>query len=619
MRVFQLTAVSLLIAGLHGCGGGGGGGDVLASSGTTLSGTVIDGYIKGAIVCLDTNSNQKCDAPSIDPQATTKEDGSYSFTYSGSIAGMHVIAEVPVGAIDSDLGAITKSYSLLAPAVAESSSAPSVITPLTTLVSSEMLSNKTSAVDAEASVKANLNLSTALVGYDFKKAGDANSTAVAQITAAAIASATSTMNSDTTISAGGLSSGEIAKKAIEQVKNNVLPQVISSTGKVTVNDSSSQDKVIAQITTAVTNTISGQAQNIVSSTKSGDGKVTDISSVFKTGLNIINAKESGQYKNSTNSIIGVNNAIQVEEIKFDLAAKSSVPNYQKLLVDGVWFDKYISSENLLFDGGTAWVDGVNGNLSATTPVINGNCVDLSQALNGSVFLTACGVAKDLSGKKIADVMPDFCKESSGNKNPNCDVNSTFPANSIAYDFTLSYKNDTYDLNVGTNWEGYQTLPANSEKMADFIAYSQKYETFRSSDCVVAFKITEYDLKSQKGKIGWRDTGAKSCSDYRNPSQQPTFTETTNFEVKSLGGKDVLVYEDSNLHRNYSGSTQGYQFFAYHKGSKKSGFWNGDFNPAKFKDSLPFSGYINTSPQTVSPTLLDFMLKQLGITSFTHPQ
>ena len=201
----------VLIAALVACGSGSSGGGGTSAS-TTLSGTVIDGYIKGATVCLDTNSNQKCDDPLVDPQVTSAADGSYSFTYTGDISGMHVIAEVPVGAVDSDLGVISEPYSMSAPAAAESKSAPSVITPLTTLVTSEMLSNKTSAADAEASVKANLNLTTALVGYDFKKAGDTNTAAVAQITAAAIANAMSTLMADPTIKAAGLNFGDIAKK-----------------------------------------------------------------------------------------------------------------------------------------------------------------------------------------------------------------------------------------------------------------------------------------------------------------------------------------------------------------------------------------------------------------------
>ena len=614
MKHTLLTLTAGACAVLIGCGGGST--SLNSTTVTTLAGKVIDGYIKGAVVCLDTNSNQKCDGPTIDPQTVTADDGSYSFTYSGSIAGMHVIAEVPKGAVDSDLGEIKNPYSLLAPASASANT--SVITPLTTLVSSEMLANKTTSAEAEATVKANLNLATQLVGFDFKKAGDPNATAVAQITAAAIASATSTLKADPTITSAGLTPGEIVKKAVEQVKDNVLPQVLSSTGKVTIKDATSQDAVIAQVASTVTNTLSGQVQNIVSSTKSGDGKVMDIAAVFKAGLVLINGKENGQYKDTSGQIRNISDTVQVEVLKFDASSKSTVPNYRKLLNGTTWVDRFQSSENVLFDGGQTWIAGVNDSVSSVAPVIHDNCVDLAQALNGSVVLSACGLAKDLSGKMISEVMPDFCKDKNGKEITGCNPRSTFPSNSMVYDFTISYKNDTYDLNVGINWDGFNTYPPGSNKMADLIASFQRMEVARGN-CSVGFMITEYNSATKKGKMGWRDTTARSCANYQNPAVTPTYTETTNFDVRTVGGKDVLVFESSNIYRSLTGNTQAYEFFAYHAGSTKSGFWNGDFIPARFRQNIPFSGYIYSGPQAVSPTVMDFMVKQLGLPTFTYPQ
>ena len=62
-RKLQAIALSsIAIAVLTACGGGGGGGGGGSSGSSTLSGTVIDGYIEGAKVCLDVNSNGACDA-----------------------------------------------------------------------------------------------------------------------------------------------------------------------------------------------------------------------------------------------------------------------------------------------------------------------------------------------------------------------------------------------------------------------------------------------------------------------------------------------------------------------------------------------------------------------------
>jgi len=621
MKILRHSLSLLAMGTLVACGGGGGGGVLgLASAPTTLSGTVIDGYIQGAIVCLDTNSNQKCDGPTIDPQAVTASDGSYSFSYTGNIAGMHVIAEVPVGAVDSDLGAITQPYSMLAPAAAESKSAPSVITPLTTMVSSEMLANKTNASDAEASVKANLNLTTALVGYDFKKAGDTNATAVAQVAAAAIASTTSALKADKTISDAGLTSGDIAKKAAEVVKDSVMPKVISSTGKVTVNDSSSQEKVIAQVSTQVTNTVSGQVQNIVAATKSGDSSVVDLTNVFKTtGIALVH-QETGDYINELGKRVDGTwrafvNALTVEWIKFDLAtANGPGPNTQRVLVNNQWYKKFEGNENISFDG-KDWVpsDGVNQG----KPTVSGNCIELPKTKTGSIAETACATSKDLSGKKITDIIPNLCKEGSKTLT-GCDPTATFPSGSIAYDFTVTAKQDTYTLwpSIDT-WTGYNTVGTND--VYGFIAATKQYPQWMGGGCNTGFMVASYDEKAvpkaTKGTVKW---GTNTSKDGCTNSKVDKYTETTNFEIVTIGGKELIKLETANLFRSNNNDNRAYTLFGYHKGTVNSGVWNGEFKPASYKDVIKFSGDPSLGPQAVSPVLLDSVLKQKGTTAYTYP-
>lgn len=99
MRLMMLpTAAAVLVA----CGGGGGSGGVALPK--AISGVVLDGYIEGAKVCLDVNANLQCDVD--EPSADTDKDGRYSLTYGGSIDGLLVLAVVPVGAMDSELGRI---------------------------------------------------------------------------------------------------------------------------------------------------------------------------------------------------------------------------------------------------------------------------------------------------------------------------------------------------------------------------------------------------------------------------------------------------------------------------------------------------------------------------------
>lgn len=99
---------------------------------TLLSGAVIDGYIEGAIVCLDTNSNGACDAG--EPSDTSKAGGKYALDITGiNTSGLTVVADIPSTAKDSDDGGQTlaaagkSAYTMMTMA-----DKPAVITPLTT-------------------------------------------------------------------------------------------------------------------------------------------------------------------------------------------------------------------------------------------------------------------------------------------------------------------------------------------------------------------------------------------------------------------------------------------------------------------------------------------------------
>lgn len=606
---FFISVSMILVA----CGGGSSNPIV-----TTLSGSVIDGYIGGAIVCLDTNSNQKCDGPSIDPQTTTKADGSYTFTYTGDVSGMHVIAEVPVGATDSDLGTISKPYSLLAPAEASTKTAPVVITPLTTLVSSEMISSKSTAVDAEKSVKANLGLTTALVGYDFKKANDTSTTAVAQVTAAAIASATAAIKADATVAAAGLSSGEIVKKAVEQVKDNVLSTVLQN-GKVTVADSSSQEKVIAQVSSTVTNVIQGKIENIVASTKSGDGTVVDLATVFKTTGIVVANRETGDYIDASGKRVNGNwngfvDALQIEWIKFDLAtATGPGPKTQRVLVGNEWFSKFDNSEDVTFDG-TNWV--ASGFLNQAKPTITGNCMEVPLTKTGAPSQIICATAKDLTGKMIGDLLPNLCK-SSDSTIPGCNVKTLFPAGSVAYDMTITAKQDAYTLWPSLDWTGYNTI--GTKDIYGFLASLKQYPQWMGGGCNTGFMVASYNdsvtPKAKKGTIKW---GTNSSKNACNGAKVDTYTETTNFEIITVGDKELIKLETSNLFRANNGDSRAYTLFGYHQGTKQSGIWNGEFTPASFKQSIKFSGDPKIGPQVISPIFLDAILKQQGQTPYPYP-
>jgi len=127
-----MTAVAALVVG---CGGGSSSSSSNNGSATVaLSGIVADGYLSGAKVCLDINSNGVCDSG--EPSSTSGSNGDYTITgiTSGQQTLYPVVAEVPSTAVDKDTGsAVGQAFTLAAPAGA------SFVSPLSTLVNEKVL------------------------------------------------------------------------------------------------------------------------------------------------------------------------------------------------------------------------------------------------------------------------------------------------------------------------------------------------------------------------------------------------------------------------------------------------------------------------------------------------
>lgn len=164
-----------LTAALAACGGGGGSTDVPQEpTVTTLAGKVIDGYVSGATVCLDLNANQACDPA--EPSTTSGAGGAYSLVTTGldaaAVAGAYVLVTVPASAKDEDDAGLTvaeagkKGFTMLAPVAA---GANTMVSPLTTLVSQQMISGGLSSAQATAAVRSQLGLGTSgTLNVDFK-------------------------------------------------------------------------------------------------------------------------------------------------------------------------------------------------------------------------------------------------------------------------------------------------------------------------------------------------------------------------------------------------------------------------------------------------------------------
>jgi hypothetical protein len=127
-----MLLASVCVAGLlAACGGGGGGGSGSTTpiEYQTIAGKVIDGAISGALVCLDSNGNGRCDGS--EPQARSAAGGAYQLAIpKGSTAPL--VAEIVAGQAQDGAGAgsaIDRSFRMTSPLAYSTD-----ITPYTTLV-----------------------------------------------------------------------------------------------------------------------------------------------------------------------------------------------------------------------------------------------------------------------------------------------------------------------------------------------------------------------------------------------------------------------------------------------------------------------------------------------------
>ena len=113
----------------------------------SFKGKTIDGYIQGATVYLDQNFNFRADEGEL--SAVTGVDGSFTITtddidlYS-CLKSRPIVADVPVGAIDSTLGEVTKAYRMVLPSMSDTGNSSIVISPFTSLLSDAVIQAKSS-------------------------------------------------------------------------------------------------------------------------------------------------------------------------------------------------------------------------------------------------------------------------------------------------------------------------------------------------------------------------------------------------------------------------------------------------------------------------------------------
>jgi subtilisin-like proprotein convertase family protein len=158
--MFKNIVISLLLLLFIGCGGGDSGGDSPDPTTpivyTEVNGQLIDGYIKNATVCLDSNLNGLCDSD----EKTTLSDDNGNFKFTNIVKSDKFVSLISNGGIDTitnkDFEGQIKTIVNL------NDSGKSLVTPITDMIASAFISSTNKNIDTlkdiEIKLANNLNL-----------------------------------------------------------------------------------------------------------------------------------------------------------------------------------------------------------------------------------------------------------------------------------------------------------------------------------------------------------------------------------------------------------------------------------------------------------------------------
>ena len=612
---------------LPGCGGGGGG-----YNGSSFSGTVIDGLIEGAKVCLDLNKNLACDTG--EPFALTDKDGKYEFSYSGEVEGLHVVAEVTASAKDKDdngqtIGQAGKEpFNLAAPATR-----PEVVTPLTTMVSQIIVADPSIKTDtaglkeAEDRAKANVGLQVDLLGNNYVAKSNTKVHDVARVVSVALGDVAKEVKAQ--IAQRKTSDNELSKSSDTAAGQKVIQERImkSVTEMVATNLDSSgnlkrpREQVIQLLKQEVSTKVSGQINNIIAGTKAGEVTVASAEALFKKGL-IIGSDESGQLENGT----VFKDMLRIETIKIEKLG-STFKEYSSELVlykgssgsTPTWLKQKKWGKEFILSKDNQWI--YNPPLYEGSPtngdiVFDKNCatfkVDKDKVTAND---QVCFLEKDLSGKKIAELISTFCNSDEKIKFPNCRADALFKSGSIGYDITFAVSEDQYRNSVSHDWDGYPTK--NDEKtVSAFIEYHRINNSWLGNNCNTGFRVKSYDASKKTGVMEWGDFSDRDCSN----AYQKSFNsaEETDFEVKMIGSIEMLILTPSAIYnKNNQNDRVGQKtIFNYMSDSAlgRTGIYSGEFTPKSVKRQYNFSGQVKVGTHET----LDSYLEGLGVTAYPYP-
>ena len=591
-----VASISIVLAGCGDGGGGDGGYFRLAPFSTTFAGKVIDGYISGATVCLDVIPNNVCDVS--EPFAITDSTGAYTFTYSGDTTGLHIVAEVPTTATDSDSGKVRMAYTLMTPV-----SAPSAITALTTLVSNAMKANPSfTAFDAEASVIVSNNVpASSILGVDVT-----SNTALHQLSAAitqVIAQISSQLKSTASFTnAAGSKLNSLA------VMHSIIAAQIKLIDMMQNPDGSVQSKYLTgssvnttTISTLASNYVNSNIDNINAQVKAGSPQNLNMRDILNSGIYFFRTYPGGFYIDGSNTVRTSNFP------HFMLSTYRSDSSISRVILDqqSVWRQFY----NVVYElSASGW--------TLTAPKLlasKGNCLSSLESVGG-VTIFGCIQGHDISGQAIS-TFGFNCKDASGQIITVCNTSSVFPAGSFGYDVVNIYNNDQYQayiLDAGN--QGFTFNPR-----ADLISFITNMSTLGNyyqmdGQCKIVSSIASYNSTSKTGEINWYYNNSCINLSQNIMSGLVKPSETSTFYTTLVNNTPVLVYRLTNTYKesHTPGTNFGtHSYVATSVNSNSIGVWSGNL----YKKNTANYFYFGSGANFINNTAWKFIQTQYGLPAY----
>jgi len=565
-----LPAASLVFIAmlLTACGGGGGG---LTSDNRNnqeqdkpleISGTVMDGYIKGAKVCLDTNTNLKCDDAI---STTTGDNGSYSLAIPIGVdaSKYHVVADIVVGAIDSDNPGtpISTAYTLLAPATDAK-----LVTPLSTFVSHNMIAVPSLSVqEAKVHTLSSLNLPpTTDLAKDYIAAKDRPTHQIAQMAATVLAQSIATAR-EVAAPSNAAEEIQVIKRALREAQVLIARYALSAASASDI--SAVKERAKEAIKTRLKDPSTNIKNDIQQQAAIGDSKPAKFMDLITSGgvFNFTrylytqnssggaNSNTSGPSSNTSGTISSVGSIqLEINQTTKD-GNKLITKTFNASKQDSAWTagrtiktfgTNFIYSKTL--DSWVANNDQSTGSFVENSDGLSGTWTDDATKYSWKVGITVL----DASGKKASQIPGLFDDEMNACGGVEClkYVEFEFPAGSQIINYNNYGLDDIYSAYVCTGCalnyyeyvnSKYRTIEFAS--LTEMIARADGQATAHPSDQARLIYIGGYQAKlSPSDSASGIVTFSRWKYDYA--TKQSIFSEEGkgNYSISTVGGNRVLV-------------------------------------------------------------------------------